>query len=315
MSLDSLAGRRVLVTGARGFIGSPLVAQLISIGAQVHGVSRSLPRNGGDGNEVSWRQVDLSDGDATSRMIESVRPDFVFHLAGATSGARNLDLVVPMLRSNLLATVNLLSALADTGLERIVLAGSLEEPSPLDSEAMASSPYAAAKWATTCYARMLHDLWNLPVVTMRLGMVYGPGQQELHKLIPYVIGCLLDGASPEVTTGTRRVDWIYIDDVVAALLAAALAADAPGAVLEIGSGSAVPIAEIVRLLTEMVSPKTKVRFGTRPNRPRDGDWRADVSDARRVLGWEPAIDLTTGLCRTVRWYRDLREVGPPSDSE
>lgn len=308
---DSLAGRRVLVTGARGFLGSQLVARLTSAGAHVHGVSRLDPPGSGT---VSWQQVDLCDPEASAQMIESVQPEFVFHLAGLTSAARDIDLVLPMLQSNLQATVNVLCALARTVPERVVLAGSLEEPGPQDPKTVPSSPYAVAKWASSGYARLFHDLWDLPVTSLRLAMIYGPGQRELHKLIPYVIGCLLDGSAPELTSGIRKIDWIYIDDVVEAFLAAAVASDAPGAAFDIGSGSTVAIGEIARLLTQMVAPGAEVRFGARPDRPGDTDWVAEIAAARRVLGWEPSVDLLSGLGRTVDWYRDLRRRGLPADS-
>ncbi len=86
------------------------------------------------------------------------------------------------------------------------------------------SPYAAAKTAVASYGRMFHALYGLPIVHLRVFMVYGPGPQDITKLVPYVTGCLLRGEPPRLSSGTREIDWIYIDDVVEAFVAAAHAA-------------------------------------------------------------------------------------------
>lgn len=306
----SLAGRRVLVTGASGFLGAALVDRLLAAGANVQCVSRHrVPAGGG-----TWHQVALGDVEATTRMVATARPEVVFHLAGATSAARDLDLVAPMLHANLAATVGLLAALVPIGPHRVVLAGSLEAPAPTDPETVPTSPYAMAKWASQGYGRMFHQLYELPVTSLRLAMVYGPGQRDRHKLIPYVIGCLLEGSAPELTSGTRMVDWIYIDDVVEALLAAAVAPQAPGAVLDIGCGSTVSVAEVVEALSRTIRPGAELRYGARPDRRAETGWAADISAAARVLGWHPTVDLDVGLARTVRWYRELRRRGLPADT-
>jgi len=118
---------------------------------------------------------------------------------------------------------NLLIAGAENSAGRMVLAGSFEEPDEVDTAPC--SPYAAAKWAASGYARMFHALYQVPVVVAKIFMVYGPGQLDYTKLIPYVTLSLLRGEAPMLSSGARLVDWIYVDDVVDGLIGCA---QAPG---------------------------------------------------------------------------------------
>lgn len=274
------------------------------MGAQVHAVSRRDPPECGD---VCWWRLDLSDLAATTRMIGSVRPDVVFHLAGEVTGARDVNLVMPVFRSNLQSTVNLLVAATEHPPARIVLAGSLEEAG-IDVAGMApSSPYAVAKWASTGYARMFSDLWGLPVTTLRISMAYGPGQRDMGKLIPYVIDSLLRGRTPKLTSGTRKVDWVYVDDVIDALIAAARAPRFGGPI-DIGSGIAVSLRDAVGVVTRILDVEVGAEFGALPDRPLDRDRLADISVARRLIGWEPTTGFQQGMEKTVRWYQHLIRV-------
>ena len=172
-------GKTVLVTGASGFIGSHLCARLGELGAVVHGVSR---QSRDDGAVSRWWQAELEDEIATRRLIESIAPDIIFHLASFVSGKRELEFVLPALRSNFLSTVNLLVSATESGCHKLVLTGSLEEVEGDAATATPASPYAAAKSAASEYARMFHALYGTPVVTARLFMVYGPNQMDHMKL-------------------------------------------------------------------------------------------------------------------------------------
>ena len=184
--------------------------------------------------------------------MRRVQPDVVLHLASEVGGGRQLELVLPMLQANLVATVNVMVACAEVGCSRVVLAGSMEEPDASDPDAVAQSPYAAAKWGALAYARHLHTLHRLPVVHLRVFMVYGPGQPDLRKLVPYVTVSLLRGEAPRLTSGARAVDWIYVDDVVDAFLRAAVASGVEGRSLDIGSGALVTARALVVRLSELV---------------------------------------------------------------
>jgi UDP-glucose 4-epimerase len=290
---------RYLVTGGRGFIGRHVVRHLVAQGADVHATTRAQPREQAG---VRWWCVDLTDARATNVVMREVRPDVVIHLASRAEGARSLSLVVPMLNDNVMSAVNVMAAAADVPDCRVVLAGSLEEHSDLEPGTGARSPYSASKTAATTYATLFRDLVRLPVVVLRLGMVYGPDDPHTGRLVPYVVDSLLRGAAPAVSSGVRRIDWVYVDDVVDALLAAAVEPAALGRVLDIGTGDLATIRDAVSLIADVVGARVAPKFGQRPDRPGDRDLVADPAPALRYLGWSARTSLRAGMERTVDWH-------------
>jgi nucleoside-diphosphate-sugar epimerase len=135
-------------------------------------------------------------------------------------------------------------------------------------------------------------------------MVYGPAQQDLSKLIPYVILSLLQGKSPSISSGDRMIDWIYVNDVVEAYLALAKVPGIEGQTLEIGSGELVSIREIVDQVAGLVSGPAKPKYGALADRPMEPLRIADIARTRDLIEWAPRTPLKEGLSRTVEWYRN-----------
>jgi nucleoside-diphosphate-sugar epimerase len=219
-------------------------------------------------------------------------------------GAPNLEHVLPTFQGNLQSSVNLLVAAAENGCRRLIMTGSLAEPEPSKGEIFPVAPYAAAKWASSGYARMFHALYGVPAVLARVFMVYGPAQQDLSKLIPYVILSLLQGKSPSISSGDRMIDWIYVNDVVEAYLALAKVPGIEGQTLEIGSGELVSIREIVDQVAGLVSGPAKPKYGALADRPMEPLRIADIARTRDLIEWAPRTPLKEGLSRTVEWYRN-----------
>lgn len=302
------AGKRVLVTGGRGFLGSHLCLALAAAGAEVHAVSRTPPS--AEVKSPRWHAGDLSNMAAVEEALRASRPDVVFHLAGHAVGSRELDLVLPSLWGEFVPTVNVLTAVTQRGAGRLVLAASLEEP--VTAPAVPTSPYAAAKWAGTGFARMFHLLYGTPVVVTRPFMIYGPGQR-IDKLVPYVILSLLRGGAPRLSSGNRMVDWVYVDDLVRGLLLAGGRAGVEGAELDLGSGRLVSVRDVVEHLVRASGSIVGAQFGALPERPFEVERRADAEATRTRLGWQAEISLEDGLQRTVEWYR-VQERGNTSAS-
>jgi UDP-glucose 4-epimerase len=300
-------GEKVLITGASGFIGSHLCRRLCQAGIELHAISRAK-RPGHEG-KLQWWQGDLSDSATARDLMQAVKPDVIFHLASHVMGARSLENVLPTFRSNLFSTVNIMAAASEIGCRRIVLTNSLEEPDSGDPTSIPSSPYAAAKWASSGYARMFHALYQLPVVILRLFMVYGPAQQDLGKLIPYVTLCLLRGEAPRLSSGRRDVDWIYVEDVVDGIITASQANDVDGKTIEIGSGELVSIRKVVEHLVRLTNPTIQPLFGALPERPLEQVRAADTAKSNALLGWKAKISLEQGLKRTTEWYEQQLKNG------
>jgi nucleoside-diphosphate-sugar epimerase len=299
---DAFDGRTVLVTGGLGFIGSRLVMRLKRVGAEVHTVSRRPLESGGEGRH--WH-ADLSDADAALKVVRAVKPHFVFHLASHVMGAPDLHHVLPTFQSNLQTTVNLLIQLAEVGCGRMIITGSLVEPEN-GARAIPNSPYAAAKWAASDYARMFHAVYGFPVAIARVFMVYGPGQQDESKLVPYVIRCVLRGEAPKITSGTHRIDWIFVEDVVSGLMKLALASDVEGKSVDLGSGILIPTKDLVDKICMFMMAKIQPAYGALADRPLEPICVANTTEALRLIGWSPRIQLAHGLRRTIYWYSRTR---------
>ncbi len=307
--MRSLKNKRILVTGASGFIGSRLCRILQNQELELHGISRKSKDNMGKG--VKYWVADLTEMARVKTVLARIRPDIIFHLASHVVGARTMENVMPAFMNNLQSTVNLLVAATEIGCQKLVLAGSQEEPLPEDVEAIPSSPYAAAKWSASAYARMFHALYRTPVSIARIYMVYGPGQGDETKLIPYVTTSLLQEITPKLTGGTRKIDWIYVDDVAKGLLSIALAKGIDGRTIDIGSGSAVTIKNTVNKLQRIVNSGVQPVFGDIPDRPMETIRVADIEKTYDTVRWKPEIDLQQGLEKVVTWYQHELELNPP----
>jgi UDP-glucose 4-epimerase len=297
----SLAGQKILVTGASGFLGAHVSRRLHDSGVHLCAVSRTAPRD--DAFRVPWTSGDVSDWDNVKSLFHEFQPNVVFHLSGHGVGAPGIEHVLPTVQHDLMTTVNILTASTQFGVKRLVLAASLEEPVQGSSEGIPSTPYAAAKFSSTMYARMFHKLYGTPVVQVRPFMTYGPGQRA-HKLIPYVTLALLQGQSPKLGSGQRPVDWVYVDDVIDGMLAAALAPKIEGSAIDLGSGHLVTIREVVMQLVDIVGAPVQPQFGAVVERPMEKIRAADLTAARENLGWKPRTPLHGGLELTVKWFRE-----------
>jgi nucleoside-diphosphate-sugar epimerase len=295
------AGAKALVTGGAGFIGSRLCDLLRASGWVVHSVSRRAA--GAVSAQRHW-QLDLTDAAATQELVKSVKPDYVFHLASHVWGAPDLAHVLPTFHNNLHTTVNLLHALAGSDCRRFTITGSLVEPEARSGESVPGAPYAASKWASSDYVRMFDALYHLPGTIARVFMVYGPAQQDPTKLIPYVIGQVLRGEAPQITSGRRLIDWVYVDDIAIGLARMAVAPDTAGRTVDLGSGSLISTADLVEQVCELMGAKVRPVFGAIPDRPMEPTRAARTDATLRMLGWAPGTSLAEGLRRTIDWHRE-----------
>jgi UDP-glucose 4-epimerase len=296
-----------LVTGASGFLGWALVPRLLASGYEVHATSRSKMVH--EHPHVTWHQLDPTDISAVRHILAMIRPSHIVHLSGCADGKRRLELAVPTLLANAVSTVHLLTAATEVGCDRFVVAASMEEPGVGGNPGWANSPYAASKWTSTMYGQMFHRSFGLPVVALRPFLVYGPGPQDAGKLIPYVISSLLRGQQPKLSSGRRKVDAVYINDVAEAFVAALAEPRAIGRVLDIGTGVLLPIRQLALSIARQIGSGVPLDFDGRLDRPNEFSPAADVEATLQTIGWKARTALDEGIRRTVAWYRQRLAVG------
>jgi nucleoside-diphosphate-sugar epimerase len=161
------------------------------------------------------------------------------------------------------------------------------------------SPYAASKAGATAFGRLFHELYGLPVASLRPFLCYGPGQPDLRKLVPYVVRSMLRGEQARVGSGRRPIDWVYVDDVAEAFVAASAARGIDGRVLDIGTGRLTTAREVVERIHAAIGGAPPPRFGALPDRPLERARAADVETTARLLGWRARTHLDAGLALTI----------------
>lgn len=298
------AERRVLVTGASGFVGRAVLPQLAASGYEIHVVTRADAAT--PAATARSHRLDLLDGPATEAVIDAVRPSHLLHLAWYTvpgrywSSDRNLAWVEASLR--------LLRSFAAAGGERAVVAGTCAE---YDLSSGRCSELTTPRRPASLYGTCKNALFEMALAHARsaghglawarLFHPYGPAERP-ERLVPSVVRDLLERRPVEVSHGRQERDFVFVEDVAGALVRL-LDSEVEGAV-NIGSGEATSVRSLVTAIADRVDASAEVQFGARDV----GDEGpplivADVSRLRDELGWAPTIRLDEGIERTVAWWR------------
>ncbi|HEX6680328.1 MAG TPA: NAD-dependent epimerase/dehydratase family protein [Gaiellaceae bacterium] len=325
MSEPDYAGRRVLVTGGLGFIGSNLTIRLVELGADVTIVDSLIPDLGGNrfnvepvADRVRISADDLRDADAVARLVAG--QEVVFAIAGNVSHVDSMKDPRQDLDLNYLAQLTLLEVLrAENPEARIVYAGSrqqygrprylpLDESHPLDPVDVNGIDKAAAEQAMLVYNRV----HGMPTCSLRLTNTYGPRMQMRHArqgFVPWFVRRALDGQKLELFGGGESLrDFNEVGDVMEAFLLCGRADAAVGEVFNLGHPEPVTIRRFAEILVEVAASGSLVDRPFPPERSSIdvGSVHADHAKIRDRLGWEPRVGLREGLAGTVEYYRRHR---------
>jgi UDP-glucose 4-epimerase len=302
-----------LITGAAGFLGSALSNQLAREGHNVRGLDNLST---GDPQTLSpdvlFTRGDVADRPKLWTLLQDV--DCVYHLAARVSVPESVLYPSEYNAVNVGGTVSLMEAIRDVGVRRVVFISSgavygNQEEQPLNEDAIPNprSPYAVSKLAAEYYLRTIGRLWKIETVILRVFNAYGPGQHLPPSHPPVIPNFLrqayLNGTMVMHNTGLQTRDYIYVDDVVRAMTAAATAPDVDDRLINIGAGTETSIRELVRLVLEVTGRKPEVVENPHTD-PGVSRMCADIKLARQLLGYQPRISLADGLRLTLE--RDTR---------
>jgi len=308
---------RILVTGGAGFIGSHTVDALVASGAGEISVLDDL--SSGKRQQVNAKatlyQTDLRDAAAVGSVVEQVRPEIVFHLAAQMDVRRSVADPAFDAQVNLVGFLNLIESARRHGLKRVVFAstggaiyGEQDEfPCTEDHPRRPVSPYGVAKLATEAYLFFYKVEYGIDYLALRFGNVYGPRQDPHGEagVVAIFCGRILDGKPVMIYgDGTQTRDYVYVGDVVRAVVAAAKSR-ASGIALNIGTGIETSVNELYSTLAGIADFPTQAQHAAaRPGEQK----RSVISPARaeRELGWRPEKKLADGLEETFNYFKQQR---------
>jgi nucleoside-diphosphate-sugar epimerase len=309
----------VLVTGGGGFIGSHLVERLLTEGYSVR-VLDNFATGRRETLVPFGEHVELIEGDLQSyeRAHHAVRGcEIVFHQAALPSVPRSIQDPLTSNSTNVVGTLNLLLAARDSDVRRVVFASSSSVyginaalPKREDMAALPVSPYAVAKLACEGYCRSFSEVYGLDAVSLRYFNIFGPRQDPLSHyaaVIPKFITAFLRGQSLVVFgDGEQSRDFTYVDNVIDANMRAAEAAEISGKVFNIACGERITLNVLIEELREITGLDVTVEYAARrPGEVRHSE--ADITSARRALGYRPTVPFAQGLRRTVEFYEGLEQ--------
>jgi nucleoside-diphosphate-sugar epimerase len=307
---------KVLVTGGAGFIGSHIAEALVHAGHRVRvldnlysGKRENLRPVRGD---LEFVRGDCADPAAARRAMRGM--EVVFHEAAMPSVVRSVQDPVASHRANATATLCVLAAARDAGVRRVVYAGSSSVygnsprlPKREDMETRPLSPYAVGKLTGEHYLRIFAELYGLETLTLRYFNVFGPRQDPSSPysgVISLFTAALLAGQRPVIYgDGKQSRDFTYVANVVDANLRALTVPRVSGDVINVATGQRVTLNRLVDVLNRQTGRRLRARY--LPSRPGDVKHSlADITRARRTLGYRPLVDFETGLRRTLEWQAD-----------
>jgi UDP-glucose 4-epimerase len=307
-----------LITGVAGFLGSSLANFLVREGHQVRGLD-DLSAGNPDvlSQDILFTRGDINDRPKLWTLLQDV--DCVYHLAARVSVPESVLYPREYNATNVGGTVCLMEAMRDVGVRRVVFISSGavygdqgEQPLRENTAPNPRSPYAVSKLAAEFYVRSIGDLWGIDTISLRVFNAYGPGQHlppSHAPVIPNYLRQVMRGGTLVMHgDGLQTRDYVFVDDVVSAMISAATAPDIDNLVINIGSGTETSIRDLIKLIMEVTGVKTDAIFNHRTD-PGVSRMRADLNLAKEKLGFQPRFSLADGLRltieRDVRFKRDL----------
>jgi nucleoside-diphosphate-sugar epimerase len=305
--------RKIIITGATGFVGSNLARYFAGQNNEIHLLLRSSSntwRIADIMDDINVHQADLTAPTELERVVTSVRPDIILHTAvyGGHPFQNDTDKIFD---ANLRGTINLVKACHSLDYELFVNTGSSSEygvkrqPVAETDVCEPGEDYGVSKTAASLYCQMAARRDRKPIITFRLFSPYG-SYDDATRLIPSVIISCLNGRTPMVSSPIFVRDYIYIHDIVSAYERAIETShrQSPGEIFNIGSGKQQTVGDVVQYIVQLADKNIQPEWGSpgkRQNEPRV--WQADVSKAERLLGWKPRYSIEQGLGETVEWFR------------
>lgn len=302
-----------LITGAAGFLGSSLANQLAREGHQVRGLddlSTGDPKSLSP--DVHFTRGDVSDRPKLWTLLQEV--DVVYHLAARVSVPESVLYPRDYNNVNVGGTVALMEAMRDVGVRRVVLASSgavygdlADQPLTESLTPGPRSPYAVSKLSAEYYVRTIGGLWGIETVSLRIFNAYGPGQHlpaSHPPVVPhYLRQALRGGTLVAHGDGSQTRDYVYVDDVVSALVASATAPNINGLVINVGSGTETSIKDLIQQVLDTTNSKAEVIYNAKTSGG-VSRMRADLTLANQKLNYRPSLSLAEGLRLTLK--RDER---------
>lgn len=302
-----------LITGAAGFLGSALANRLAREGHQVRAID-DLSTGNPDvlSPDVHFTRGDVNDRPKLWTLLQEV--DCVYHLAAKVSVPESVLYPREYNAINVGGTVSLMEAMRDVGVRRVVLASSGAIYGPQERQPLTetlppnpSSPYAVSKLAAEYYVRTIGRLWGIETVCLRIFNAYGPGQHlppSHPPVVPYFLRQALRGGTLVVHGDGRQTrDFVYVDDVISAMIAAATAPHVDGLIINIGSGVETSIRDLVHLVLQVTGSQSNVVYNQQSEGGVPRMW-VDLSLANKKLNYRPLVSLEEGLRLTLE--RDPR---------
>lgn len=305
--------KRVILTGGSGFVGANLARRLVTDGHELHLFLRSEHRDWRLSDilkDITTHEVDLRDSAHVTALVESIAPEWVFHLATYGAYPNQTD-ERRMVQTNVFGTMNLVNACLQSGCESFINTGSsseygLKDHAPSEDETLEpNSAYAVTKAAATRFCQDAAGAHAANLQNLRLYSVYGPFEDP-WRLIPTLIIRGLSGELPPLANPETARDFVYVDDVVDAyLLAASAEPRERGEIYNVGTGVQTSLREAVEVARRVLNITVEPEWKSLSPRTWDTDiWIADNSKFAERFGWQPRFDFEQGFRATVDWARN-----------
>lgn len=310
-------GKKVLVTGAGGFIGSHLVETLSRRGANVRALVR-YRSDGGFGwlsgaafeNPVEIVQGDLRDLETVYRVVRT--RDYVFHLGAMIAIPYSYVSPNETVATNVVGTSNVLTACRDLSIKKMVHTSTSEvygtaQYVPIDEKHSLNgqSPYSASKIGADKLAESFFNAYALPITTIRPFNTYGP-RQSARAVIPTIIAQALAGQEVKLGSLTPTRDFTFVSDTVEGMIRGAETAHTVGKTINLGTQTEITIGDLVKTISKLMETEIKIISTDDRKRPENSEVQRLLSNnslAKELLGWTPAVSLTDGLSRTIDWLK------------